>query len=62
MLFSGQLYTAGKPYWFVPAALGFGLLLPIPLFILAKKYPNIKIFGYLNMPVICTYMGWLPFR
>ena len=56
-----QLYLSGKPYWFVPAALGIGLVLPIPFWLMHKKYPKQTIWRYLNVPIITNYMGWLPY-
>lgn len=56
-----ELYASGKPYWFIPAALGIGLAAPIPFWLLHKMFPNQRIWSYLNIPIITNYMGWLPY-
>ncbi len=56
-----ELYASGKPYWFIPAALGIGLAAPIPFWLMHKKFPNQRIWSYLNIPIITNYMGWLPY-
>ncbi|EGN93492.1 hypothetical protein SERLA73DRAFT_64004, partial [Serpula lacrymans var. lacrymans S7.3] len=58
---SKELYSPGKLYFQIPLGLLYGFLAPFPLYILHKIFPNQKIWWYLNMPVILTYMGWLPY-
>lgn len=41
-----QMFAAGKTYYFVPAALGIGCLLPIPVYLLHRKFPK---FGFQNI-------------
>lgn len=40
------MFAAGQTYYFVPAALGIGCLLPIPVYLLHRKFPN---FGFQNI-------------
>lgn len=41
-----QMFAAGKTYQMVPAALGIGCLLPIPVWLLHRRFPN---FGFNNI-------------
>ena len=41
-----QMFAAGKTYYMVPAALGIGCLLPIPFWLMHKRFPN---FGFNNV-------------
>jgi hypothetical protein len=41
-----QMFASGKTYQMVPAALGIGCLLPIPVWLLHRRFPN---FGFNNI-------------
>nr|XP_019012500.1 OPT family small oligopeptide transporter [Kwoniella pini CBS 10737]OCF51281.1 OPT family small oligopeptide transporter [Kwoniella pini CBS 10737] len=56
-----EMYLAGKPYWFIPAALGIGVVLPIPFWLMHRKFPNQRVWSYLNIPIITNYAGWLAY-
>ncbi|KAI8450585.1 OPT oligopeptide transporter protein-domain-containing protein [Phakopsora pachyrhizi] len=53
---SHSLYIPGKRYFAVPAALGLGLLLPVPFFVLNKIWPN-KTLAKINMPIFFGMVG-----
>ncbi|WWD01467.1 OPT family small oligopeptide transporter [Kwoniella sp. B9012] len=56
-----QMYTGSGPYWFIPACLGIGLVLPIPFWLMYRRFPKQSIWRDLNTPIITNYMGWLPY-
>ncbi|EIW85265.1 OPT oligopeptide transporter, partial [Coniophora puteana RWD-64-598 SS2] len=56
---SAELYSPGKTYFQIPMGLLYGFLAPFPFYFLHRLFP--KIWSYLNMPIIFTYMGWLPY-
>ncbi|ORY26993.1 OPT oligopeptide transporter protein-domain-containing protein [Naematelia encephala] len=56
-----ELYLSGKPYWFIPAALGIGLVLPIPFWLMHRRFPKQRFWSYINVPIVTNYMGWLPY-
>ncbi|KAK6902867.1 hypothetical protein I203_108127 [Kwoniella mangroviensis CBS 8507] len=56
-----QMYTGNGPYWFIPACLGIGLVLPIPFWLMYRRFPKQSIWRDLNTPIITNYMGWLPY-
>ncbi|KZT55680.1 OPT superfamily oligopeptide transporter [Calocera cornea HHB12733] len=58
---SAELYNPGKLYFQIPMGLLYGFLAPFPLYIMHRLFPKQKIWSYLNMPVILTYLGWLPY-
>lgn len=47
-----ELYSGSGPYWYIPAALGIGLVIPIPFWLLSRRFPNQKIWQYVNWPII----------
>lgn len=55
---SHQLFAVGKRYQFVAWAYLFGLLVPIPFWMVHKLWPKLRA-DYLYTPVICYYIGWL---
>ncbi|KAF8647407.1 hypothetical protein AX16_006736 [Volvariella volvacea WC 439] len=55
---SHELFAIGKKYQFVAWAYVFGLLVPIPFWIIHKLWPKLRA-DYLYTPVICYYIGWL---
>ncbi|KAH7915991.1 OPT oligopeptide transporter protein-domain-containing protein [Hygrophoropsis aurantiaca] len=58
---SAELYSPGKTYSQIPLGLLYGFLAPFPLYIMHRLFPKQWIWSYLNMPIIFTYMGWLPY-
>lgn len=53
-----EMYASGKTYWLVPAALGLGLLLPIPFFIVNKFRPQLKLHR-INTAIITQYSCYM---
>ncbi|TFY56328.1 hypothetical protein EVG20_g8969 [Dentipellis fragilis] len=53
-----QMFGKGGIYFMVPVALAIGLVLPIPFWLLHKKYPKGG-FNYVIMPIITQYSAWL---
>lgn len=43
----------------VSAAYFIGVIVPLPFYFLAKLYPTIRIFSYLNLSIILWYGGYL---
>ncbi|KIJ69505.1 hypothetical protein HYDPIDRAFT_24340 [Hydnomerulius pinastri MD-312] len=58
---SQELYSPGKTYFQIPMGILYGFLAPFPFYFMHKLFPNQRIWSYLHMPVIFTYMGWLPY-
>ncbi|EGO23267.1 hypothetical protein SERLADRAFT_450912 [Serpula lacrymans var. lacrymans S7.9] len=58
---SKELYSPGKMYFQIPMGLLYGFLAPFPLYFLHRLFPKQKIWSYLNVPVIITYLGWLTY-
>ncbi|KAI6111532.1 OPT oligopeptide transporter protein-domain-containing protein [Pisolithus croceorrhizus] len=56
-----ELYAPGKIYFQLPLGHLYGFLAPFPLYFMHRLYPSQRIWSYLNMPVILTYVGWLPY-
>ncbi|PLW21642.1 hypothetical protein PCANC_01078 [Puccinia coronata f. sp. avenae] len=54
--FSDELYTWGARYVSVPLALGYGLGLPLPFYILYKFWPHIYIKD-LNIPIVMGFVA-----
>ncbi|EIM86127.1 OPT oligopeptide transporter [Stereum hirsutum FP-91666 SS1] len=54
-----QMFSAGSTYWMVPAALGFGCLLPIPGYILHRFYPKNTFFANFNTGIVVQYSCYL---
>lgn len=53
------MFSAGKIYYMVPAALGLGCLLPIPGYILHRMYPKNTFFANFNTGVVVQYSCFL---
>ncbi|TFY80131.1 hypothetical protein EWM64_g3881 [Hericium alpestre] len=53
-----QMFGRGGIYFMVPVALAIGLFLPIPFWLLHKKYPKAG-FNYIIMPIVTQYSAWL---
>jgi len=54
--FSNELYTWGRRYVSVPLALGYGLCLPIPFYILHKFWPH-KYLKDFNIPLVMGFVA-----
>ncbi|OAV90210.1 hypothetical protein, variant [Puccinia triticina 1-1 BBBD Race 1] len=50
-LFHHALYGPGKRYFFIPASLFFGFLVPLPFLFIEKTWPK-SIFGKFNVPLV----------
>ncbi|KAF9000667.1 OPT oligopeptide transporter protein-domain-containing protein [Cyathus striatus] len=55
---SHELFAIGKRYQFVAWAYLFGFLVPVPFWLVHKRWPKLRA-DYLYTPVICYYIGWL---
>lgn len=55
---SHELFAAGKRYQWTPWAYVLGLVVPVPFWLVHKKWPALRM-DYLYTPVICYYIGWL---
>lgn len=55
------MFAAGKTYQMVPAALGIGCLLPIPVWLLHRRFPK---FGFNNIHtyIITQYSCYMVSR
>lgn len=54
-----EMYSAGKTYWLVPAALGIGLAIPIPFYIAHRFFPRLGL-NKIHTAMItqyCCYMS-----
>ncbi|KAF9228028.1 OPT superfamily oligopeptide transporter [Gyrodon lividus] len=58
---SEELYGPGKTYFQIPMGLLYGFLAPFPFYFLHCLFPRQWIWSYLNIPIILTYLGWLPY-
>ncbi|KAF9232970.1 OPT oligopeptide transporter protein-domain-containing protein [Melanogaster broomeanus] len=58
---SAELYSPGKTYFQIPMGLLYGFLAPFPFYLMHRLFPKQWIWSYLNMPVVLTYLGWLPY-
>ncbi|KAJ7206407.1 OPT oligopeptide transporter [Mycena pura] len=54
-----EMFRAGSTYQWVPAALGLGCLLPIPGYLLHRKYPKNQIFRNFNTGIVTQYACYL---
>ncbi|KNE96384.1 hypothetical protein PSTG_10351 [Puccinia striiformis f. sp. tritici PST-78] len=54
--FSHQLYAWGGRYFSVPLALGYGLCLPIPFYLIHKLWPHQHIKDF-NIPLVCGFVA-----
>jgi len=54
-----EMFRAGSTYYWVPAALGLGCLLPIPGYILHRKYPHNTFFRNFNTGIVTQYSCYL---
>ena len=52
------MFGVGGEYVMVPIALAIGIFLPIPFWLLHKKYPG-KGFDWIVTPIITQYSAWL---
>jgi len=55
---SQELFAVGKRYQWVPWAYVIGLFVPVPFWLVHKRYPGLRL-DYLYTPVIAYYIGWL---
>lgn len=53
-----ELFASGKRYQWVPWAYVIGLIVPVPFWLVHKRWPGLRM-DYLYTPVICYYIGWL---
>ncbi|KAI5116279.1 hypothetical protein M0805_005888 [Coniferiporia weirii] len=53
-----ELFAKGAIYQWVPWAYVIGLFVPVPFWLVHKKWPQLRM-DYLYTPVICYYIGWL---
>jgi hypothetical protein len=53
------MFSPGSRYAVVPLGLLLGFLAPIPLYFLHRKFPNIRAFSYINLPIIFAFSGVL---
>lgn len=51
---ASELFSVGKPYFWVPIAFVLGFVLPVPLWLLHRRFPKYR-FDYINIPVISWY-------
>ncbi|KAF8841168.1 OPT superfamily oligopeptide transporter [Paxillus ammoniavirescens] len=58
---SAELYGPGKTYFQIPMGLLYGFLAPFPFYLMHHLFPKQWIWSYLNMPIVLTYLGWLPY-
>jgi len=63
-----ELFVFGKPYWLIPFSIFLGLFAPIPFWAAYKFLPDTprwsgirKAAAYINTPILCLYIGYLPF-
>ncbi|KIY66394.1 OPT superfamily oligopeptide transporter [Cylindrobasidium torrendii FP15055 ss-10] len=54
-----EMFAPGKPYYWVPAALGLGALFPIPGYILHRMYPKNTFFANFNTGIVTQYACYL---
>ncbi|KAH9441959.1 hypothetical protein Pst134EA_032003 [Puccinia striiformis f. sp. tritici] len=54
--FSHQLYAWGGRYFSVPLALGYGLCLPVPFYLIHKLWPHQHIKDF-NIPLVCGFVA-----
>ena len=53
-----ELFAAGKIYSWVPYAYIIGFIVPVPFWLVHRRYPGLHL-DYLYTPVICYFIGWL---
>ncbi|TRM65022.1 OPT oligopeptide transporter protein-domain-containing protein [Schizophyllum amplum] len=63
-----ELFTIGRPagYWIIPFGTIIGFFVPLPFWLVWKLSPNkeswyAKTARYINIPVLATYLGYLPY-
>lgn len=56
---ASRMFSVGGKYQWVTISYLIGFLMPLPFYFAAKFMPKVKIFAYLNTPVIFWYMGFL---
>lgn len=52
------MFRIGGMYQWIVLVLPLGLLIPVPLFLLHRRFPKLRL-DYLVTPVLCSSMGWL---
>jgi hypothetical protein len=56
---SGEVFSVGSGvYYMVPIALAIGIFLPIPFWLIHKKFPKLRA-DYINTFLISNWLGWL---
>ncbi|KAG1871649.1 hypothetical protein F4604DRAFT_1769142 [Suillus subluteus] len=58
---SAELYSPGKTYFQIPLGLLYGFIAPALLYAMHRLFPGQRIWSYLNMPIIFTFLGGLTF-
>ncbi|KZV70159.1 OPT superfamily oligopeptide transporter [Peniophora sp. CONT] len=53
-----ELFASGKRYQWVAWAYLMGLFVPIPFWVVHKRWPRLRT-DYIYTPVLCYYIGWL---
>ncbi|KAI0046405.1 OPT superfamily oligopeptide transporter [Auriscalpium vulgare] len=53
-----EMFGRNGTYFMVPVALAIGVFLPLPFYVLHRKYPKAG-FDYIVMPIITQYSAWL---
>lgn len=53
------LYSAGQRYQFVPYAFLFGIVAPVPFYVLYRFFPKNKIISNAAPPIFISNIGWL---
>ncbi|KZT24758.1 OPT oligopeptide transporter [Neolentinus lepideus HHB14362 ss-1] len=53
-----EMFGRGGTYVMVPVSLAIGLVLPVPFWLLHKKFPKAG-FNYVIMPIVTQYSAWL---
>ncbi|KAJ4128532.1 hypothetical protein NW765_012918 [Fusarium oxysporum] len=54
-----KMFSIGARYEWVTIAYLIGFAAPLPFYIAHKFFPHIRIFSYLNIPIILWYLGYL---
>ncbi|KAF9232980.1 OPT oligopeptide transporter protein-domain-containing protein [Melanogaster broomeanus] len=56
-----RVIRPGKDLFPGPMGLLYGFLAPFPFYLMHRLFPKQWIWSYLNVPIILTYLGWLPY-
>jgi hypothetical protein len=54
-----KMFSIGARYEWVSAAFLVGFIIPLPFYFMHKFFPHQRIWSYLNLSIICWYMGYL---